>query len=159
MTVEPPATDQVRDDATRFGTSLWAELQAVDATGVRQVEQHKALLGRFDAAAPPWEDGVLAASVDQDGAVRLDLAFREPADAGGGLSAARVVVMLCVRLTGTPGPSGEVRLVNLTCPAGSVEAGVMDEVVTLAREGPPPAPGTGSPSLPQGGRNDDCAGG
>jgi hypothetical protein len=77
------ATDQVRDDATRFGISLWAGLREVDATGVRQVvEQHEALLGRFDAAAGPWEDGVLAASVDQDGAVRLDLAFREPADAG-----------------------------------------------------------------------------
>jgi hypothetical protein len=119
----------------------------------------RALLGRFDAAAGPWEDGVLAASVDQDGAVRLDLAFREPADAGGGLSAARVVMMLCVRLTGTPGPSGEVRLVNLTYPAGSVEAGVVDEVVTLAREGPPPAPEQARHPCLSGGRNDDCAGG
>jgi len=115
------ATDHVRAAATGYGTNLWAGLRAVDASGARQVlEQQEALLGRFDAEGEEWRDGVLAAAADTDGTVRLDLAFRDRADAGGGLSAAQTVVMLCVRLTGTPGPSGQVRLTNLACPAGSV---------------------------------------
>jgi hypothetical protein len=153
------ATDRVRAEATRLATSVWAGLQAVDAGGARRVvEQHEDLLGRFDPAAGPWENGVLAASVEEDGTVRLDLAFRDQADAGGGLAAASVVVMLCVRLTGTAGPGGQVRLANLACPPGSVTAGLVDEVVTLAREGPPPAPEP--PRRPcRSGDNGQCPGG
>jgi hypothetical protein len=40
--------------------------------------------------------------------------------------------MLCVRMTGTPGPGGVVRLANLACPSGLIQAGMVDEVVTLA---------------------------
>jgi hypothetical protein len=153
------ATDRVRAKAMRFGTSLWAGLRETDAAGAQRViQQHQELLGPFDAAAGPWENGVLGASAAADGTVRLDLAFRDKADAGGGWSAAQAVVMLCVRLTGTPGPGGEVRLVNLPCPASVVDPGLVDEVVTLAREGPPPAPEPPRKPCHSGGSN-DCAGG
>jgi hypothetical protein len=101
---------------------------------------------------------VLAAWVDDKGSIRLDLAFRDKADAGGGLWAANAVVILCVRLTGRPGPAGEVRLTNLTCPAALREPGLVDEVVTLAREGPPPTPERSRDPCHSGG-SDDCAGG
>jgi hypothetical protein len=154
------ATDRVRAQATRFGTSLWAGLRVADSAGAgRVLEQHEELMGPFNAANGPWEDGVLAASVDEEGAVRLDLAFRDKADAGGGMSAAQVVVMLCVRLTGTPGPDGQVRLANLACPAALVEPGLVDEVVTLASQGPPPAPEQRRDPCLSGGGNDECAGG
>ena len=84
------ATDRVRAKAMRFGTSLWAGLRETDAAGAQRViQQHQELLGPFDAAAGPWENGVLGASAAADGTVRLDLAFRDKADAGGGWSAAQ----------------------------------------------------------------------
>jgi hypothetical protein len=154
------ATDLVRAQAARFGTSLWGGLRAADAAGARRVvEQHEELLGSFQEAAGPWQDGVLAASVDEDGAVRLDLAFRDKADAGGGLSYAQAVVQLCVRMTGTPGPGGQVRLANLPCPASVASPGLVDQEVTLDEEGPPPAPRGRVPACHSGGDNDDCVGG
>lgn len=154
------ATDRVRAAALSFGTSVWAGLRETDAAGARRVlERHEALLGRFETANGPWENGVLAAWVDDKGSIRLDLAFRDKADAGGGLWAAHAVVMLCVRLTGTPGPAGEVRLTSLACPAALREPGLVDEVVTLAREGPPPTPERSRDPCHSGGGSDDCAGG
>jgi hypothetical protein len=68
-------------------------------------------------------------------------------------------LLQCVRLTGTPGPDGQVRLANLACPAALVEPGLVDEVVTLASEGPPPAAEQPRDPCLSGGGNDECAGG
>jgi hypothetical protein len=116
------------------------------------------MLGPFHVPAGPSAKGVIASSVDEDGTVRLDLAFRDQANAGGGWSYAQAVAMLCVRLIGTPGPGGEVRLVNFTCPASLVETSLVDEVVVLAREGSPPAPEPPRDPCHSGGSN-DCKGG
>jgi hypothetical protein len=152
------ATDAVRAQAERIGTDLWAALRATDAGGAhRVVQDHEDLLGRFRVPAGPRAAGVIGAAVGEDGTTRLDLAFRDQSQAGGGLSYAGVVVKLCVRMTGTPGPGGEVRLANLACPSELVEAGLVDEVVALAREGPPPAPDPPRPACHSG--SDDCPGG
>jgi hypothetical protein len=152
------ATDAVRAQAERTGTGFWAALRATDAGGAhRVVRDYEELLGRFRVPAGPRATGVIGGAVGGDGTARLDLAFRDQSQAGGGLSYAGVVVMLCVRMTGTPGPGGEVRLANLACPSELVETGLVDEVVTLAREGPPPAPDPPRPACHSGG--DDCPGG
>lgn len=81
------ATDRVRDEATGFGTSLWTGLRATGAAGAREVvRQHAELLDPSPGGDGPHERGLLAASVGSDGAVVLDLVFRDQADAGGGLS-------------------------------------------------------------------------
>jgi hypothetical protein len=78
-----------------------------------------------EAGMRPWRGIVgglvavlLAASVGSDGTVRLDLVFRDQADAGGGLSYAQAVIQLCVTVTATPGPDGEVRLDDPACLSG-----------------------------------------
>jgi hypothetical protein len=102
---------------------------------------------------------LLAASVGRDGAVVLDLVFRDQADAGGGLSYAQAVVQLCVRVTGTPGPGAQVRLADLACPASLAMPGLVDHQVTLAEEGPPTAPEPPRPACHSGGDNRGCPGG
>jgi hypothetical protein len=154
------ATDRVRDEAAGFGTSLWAGLRATDAAGAREVvRQHAGLLDSSPGEDGPHERGLLAASVGSDGAVVLDLVFRDQADAGGGLSYAQAVVQLCVRVTGTPGPGAQVRLADLACPASLAMPGLVDHQVTLAEEGPPPAPEPPRPACHSGGDNRGCPGG
>jgi hypothetical protein len=155
------ATDRVRTRALRFGTEVWAGLRATDAAGAAEVVRRSTrLLGGFDGPGGGGSAaGVLATEVGDGGAVRLDLAFRDQADAGGGLSYTQATVLLCVRLTGAPGPAGEVRLADLACPPALVEPGVVDQVVTLAREGPPPAPAPPRAVCLSGGDNDECVGG
>jgi len=99
------ATEYVRSEATRLGTELWAVLRATDAAGAREVvRKHTEMLSPAPEPASSSQQSVLAASVGSDGAVVLDLVFRDRANSGGGLSYAQAVVQLCVRVTGTPGP-------------------------------------------------------
>ncbi len=91
--------------------------------------------------------------------MRLDLVFRDQADAGGGLSYAQAVVQLCVTVTATPGPDGEVRLDDLACPASVAAPGLVDHEVDLAREGVLPPPPGRYPACLSGGSNEECVGG
>ena len=154
------ATDRVRGRATRLGTELWAVLRATDVAGAREVvRKHTEMLSPAPDPASPSQQSLLAASVGSDGAVVLDLVFRDEAYTGGGLSYAQAVVQLCVRVTGTPGPAGQVRLADLACPASLAGPGLVDHQVTLAEEGPPPAPERRYSPCLSGGGNEECAGG
>jgi len=62
-------------------------------------------------------------------------------------------------VTGTPGPAGQVRLADLACPASLAGPGLVDHQVTLAEEGPPPAPERRYSPCLSGGGNEECAGG
>ena len=153
------ATGRVRDAAAGFGT-MWAGLRATDAAGAREVaRRHAELLDPSPGEDGPSERGLLATSAGRDGAVVLDLVFRDRADAGGGLTYAQAVVQLCVRVTGTPGPGGQVRLADLACPASLASPGLVDHQVALAEEGPPPAPEPPRPGCHSGGDNRGCPGG
>jgi hypothetical protein len=74
-------------------------------------------------------------STRSDGTVDLEATFIEHRDSGGGLSYEGVAVLLCVRLSGKPGPRAEVELADAPCPTNVTSKppnfGGIDKVVTL----------------------------
>jgi hypothetical protein len=155
------ATRNVRTKATRNATDLGASLRATDAAGVPEVvRRHLEYLDPSPDPDDPSEDGLLGSSVASDGTVRLDLVFRDGAYATGGFGSYEdAVVQLCVTVTATPGPGGQVRLDGLDCPAAVAAPGVVDEEVDLDREGVlSPPPRRYQPCL-SGGDSHECPGG
>jgi hypothetical protein len=155
------ATGNVRAKAGRNATDLGVGLRATDAAGAAEVVRKH--LESLDPSPDPGdrsEDGLLASSVASDGTVRLDLVFRDGAYATGGFGSYEdAVVQLCVSVTATPGPGGQVRLDDLDCPASLAAPGVVDEEVDLASEGVLPLPPRRSPPCLSGGDNHECVGG
>jgi hypothetical protein len=118
------------------------------AAGAREVvRKHTEMLSPAPDPASSSQQRVLAASVGSDGAVALDLMFRDQAYTGGGLSYAQAVVQLCVRVTGTPGPGlpGQPRTGR---PPGDP-----------GRGGAAAGPGAALSPCLSGGGNEECVGG
>jgi hypothetical protein len=78
---------------------------------------------------------VVRASARPDGTVELEGTFIELRDSGGGLSYETAAVLLCVRLTGRPGPQAVVELADAPCPTSTTSRppnfGSIDKIVTL----------------------------
>ena len=74
------ATERVRTLAKRDATELLLALRAADAAGAREVvRRHTEMLDPSPGPDMTSRSGLLAASVGSDGAVRLDLVFRDRA--------------------------------------------------------------------------------
>ena len=78
---------------------------------------------------------VVRASTRSDGTVDLEGTFIEHRESGG-LVSGGVAVLLCVRLSGKPGPQTEVELADAPCPTNVTSKppnfGGLDKVVTLS---------------------------
>ena len=78
---------------------------------------------------------VVRTSTRADGTVDLEGTFIELRDSGGGLSYEQAAVLLCVRLTGRPGPQAVVELTDAPCPTNATskppDFGSIDKIVTL----------------------------
>ena len=70
-----------------------------------------------------------------DGTVDLEGTFIEHSESGG-LVSAGVAVLLCVRLSGKPGPQARVELADAPCPTNPTSRppnfGSIDKIVTLS---------------------------
>jgi hypothetical protein len=79
---------------------------------------------------------VARTSTRPDGTVDLEGTFIEHRDSGGGLSYEQAAVLLCVRLSGKPGPQAEVELADAPCPTNVTSKppnfGSIDKIVTSA---------------------------
>jgi hypothetical protein len=127
------ATAAVRADAHTARDEVEATLRT-PATGQEQPIDRAAQVLQEEISKSSG-GRVVRKAARPDGTVDLEATFIELADSGGGLSYEQAAVLLCVRLTGRPGPQATVELADAPCPTNPTsrppDFGSIDKVVTL----------------------------
>jgi hypothetical protein len=115
------------------------DLHELQAAGPRQ--GHRGRAGRRRAGAGRADQQNLGGRVVRkaagpDGTVDLEGTFIELRNSGGGGSYEDAAVLLCVRLSGKPGPQARVELADAPCPTNPTSRppnfGSIDKIVTLS---------------------------
>lgn len=129
------ATRSARDKAERGRQVVEAALRSSEA----EVPPAALELGRTGFEETVGSDGlsrVLESASRPDGSVQFDLAIVGGGETGGGLTYAATTVLLCARLTATPGRDARAAIADLPCPSGLTSKGgplygQVNQVVTL----------------------------
>jgi hypothetical protein len=129
------ATRSARDKAERGRQVVEVALRSSEAEDPPAALE----LGRTGFKETVGSDGlsrVLESSSQPDGSVQFDLAIVGGGETGGGLTYAATTVLLCARLTATPGRDARAVIADLPCPSGLTSKGgplygQVNQVVTL----------------------------
>lgn len=127
------ATAAVRAAAEEARVEVEATLRAPAAGQEQPVDRAARVLRQQISKSSGGR--VVRASTLPDGTVDLEGTFIELRDGGGGFSQDQAAVLLCVRLTGRPGPQASVELADAPCPTNATsrppDFGSIDKIVTL----------------------------
>lgn len=127
------ATAAVRTAAREARAEVEATLRNPDTGQEQPVDRAARVL--LEQISKVTGGRLVQASTRPDGTVELEGTFIERRDGGGGFSHDQAAVLLCVRLTGKPGPQATVELADAPCPTNTTSRppnfGSIDKVVTL----------------------------
>jgi hypothetical protein len=129
------ATRAARDKAERARVELEGALRSGEAEDPPAALE----LGRTEFEETVGSDGrssLLGSAARPDGSVQFDLAIVGGSETGGGFTYAAAAVLLCARLTASPGRDARAAIADLPCPPsltspGKPLHGLIDQVVTL----------------------------
>ena len=116
------------------GTFMNSRQQALDkATAAVRAAAEQA---RVEQISKTSGGRVVRKAAGPDGTVDLEGTFIELRNSGGGGSYEDAAVLLCVRLSGKPGPQARVELADAPCPTNPTSRppnfGSIDKIVTLS---------------------------